>query len=143
MIEYYSWIKVAHIVSVISWMVALLYLPRLMVYHADKEVGSDTSDTFIIMERRLLKGILTPAMIASWLFGLWLVVLAGSWSEGWFVSKIFLVLIMTFYSFAVAVWVKEFRSDLRKRSAKFFRLVNEIPAVIMIFIVILVVVKPF
>jgi putative membrane protein len=139
----YEWVKVAHIVSVISWMVGFLYLPRLMVYHQKSSVGSDTSETFKVMERRLLKAIMTPAMIASWVFGLWLIVLLEAWGDAWFVSKLFLVFILTGFHGMAAKWVKEFSGDQRIRSQKFFRVVNEVPAVIMIFIVVLVVVKPF
>ncbi len=141
--DLYSWVKVAHIVSLISWMVGFLYLPRLLVYHFASEVGGDGSDTFKIMERRLLKAIMTPAMIATWGFGIWLASLSHAWSEGWFVSKLFLVLILTFMHFVIAKWVKEFADDQRKRSQKFYKIINEIPAVLMILIVILVIIKPF
>ncbi len=139
----YEWVKVAHIVSVISWMVGFLYLPRLMVYHHESSIGSDTSETFKIMGRRLLKAIMTPAMIATWVFGLWLMMLIQAWGEAWFISKLFLVLILTAFHGMAVKWVREFADDKRDRSQKFFRIVNEIPAVIMIAIVILVVVKPF
>ena len=139
----YEWVKVAHIVSVISWMVGFLYLPRLMVYHQASAIGSETSETFKVMERRLLKAIMTPAMLAAWIFGLWLMVLIGAWEFGWFISKLFLVLVLTFFHMAAAGWVREFASDQRKRSQRFYRVVNEIPAVIMILVVTLVIVKPF
>lgn len=139
----YEWVKVAHIVSVISWMVGFLYLPRLMVYHHETVPGSDTSETFKVMERRLLKAIMTPAMLASWIFGLWLMILLEAWSEAWFVSKLFLVFVLTFFHVMAAGWVKAFEKDERIRSQRFFRIANEIPAVFMILIVILVVVKPF
>ncbi|MGB7287230.1 MAG: protoporphyrinogen oxidase HemJ [Salaquimonas sp.] len=139
----YEWIKVAHLVSVISWMVGFLYLPRLMVYHVEAKPGSDTSETFKIMERRLLKGIMTPAMIATWIFGFWLMYLSHAWSEAWFISKFFLVFVLTFFHGLAAGWVKEFARDERKRKQRFFRIVNEIPAVLMVLIVILVIVKPF
>lgn len=139
----YEWVKVCHIISVISWMAAMFYMPRLCVYHADSEAGSQQSETFKIMERRLLKGIMTPAMIATWVFGLWLMVLLEAWQEGWFVTKFFLVLLLSGYHGACSKWVKEFARDERKRKPKFFRMVNEIPVVMMILVVILVVVKPF
>ncbi len=139
----YEWVKVAHIVSVISWMVGFLYLPRLMVYHSNTAVGSDSSETFKVMERRLMKAIMTPAMIASWIFGLWLMYLLEAWSQGWFMAKFFLVFILSFFHGLAVGWVREFDQDLRKRTHKFFRVVNEIPAVLLILIVILVVVKPF
>lgn len=139
----YEWVKIAHILSFISWMVAMLYMPRLMVYHSTSKVGSDSSETFKIMERRLLKGIMTPAMIASWVFGLWLAYILNAWAEGWFVAKFFLVLIMTAFHGFCAKWVKEFAADGRERSSKFFRFANEFPTVLMIGIVILVILKPF
>ena len=139
----YEWVKVAHILSVISWMVGFLYLPRLMVYHSASEPGGEASETFKVMERRLLKAIMTPAMIASWFFGLWLVWILDAWAEGWFISKFFLVVILTFFHGMAALWVKSFARDERSKPQRFYRIVNEIPAVIMIFIVILVIVKPF
>lgn len=138
-----EWLKVLHIVSVISWMVGLLYLPRLMVYHSDANVGGEASETFKIMERRLLKGIMTPAMIASWVFGLWLAWHNNLWLEGWFAVKLLLVILLTAQHGFCAVWVREFASDQRKRKSKFFRLVNEVPTVIMILVVILVQIQPF
>jgi putative membrane protein len=138
-----EWFKVLHIISVISWMAGMLYLPRLMVYHADKEPGSDASETFKIMERRLLKAIMTPAMIASWVFGLLMIWQNNLWSEGWMISKLFLAVLLTAQHGFCAKWVKEFAQDERKRNAHFFRFVNEIPTVLMILIVILAVVQPF
>jgi len=138
----YEWVKVAHLASVISWMVGFLYLPRLMVYHVDAEVGSVQSETFKVMERRLLKGIMTPAMLASWVFGLWLMVLIEAWTEAWFVTKLFLVVILSVTHMITAKWVREFAADDRKRTSRFFRWVNEIPAVFMLLILVLVVVKP-
>ncbi len=138
-----EWIKVGHIISVISWMVAMLYLPRLMVYHAVAEPGSETSETFKIMERRLLKAIMTPAMIASWVFGLWLAYELAVWDTGWFISKFFLVIVLTAMHGFNAKWVKEFARDERKRKQKFYRFANEVPTLLMIAIVILVEVQPF
>ena len=139
----YEWIKVLHVISVISWMVGFLYLPRLMVYHNETEPGSEASETFKVMERRLLKAIMTPAMIASWVFGLWLMVILDAWQEGWFVSKLFLVLLLSaFHGFAVK-WVGEFAADERKRKTRFYRFANEVPTLLMILVVILVIVKPF
>jgi putative membrane protein len=139
----YEWVKVAHLASVISWIVGFLYLPRLMVYHVDAEIGSVQSETFKVMERRLLKGIMTPAMLASWVFGLWLMVLIEGWTQGWFVAKLFLVLILSVIHMITAKWVREFDADERNRTSRFFRLVNEIPAVLMVLVLILVIVKPF
>ena len=139
----YEWVKVFHIVSVISWMAGMFYLPRLFVYHFDSSIGSEQSEVFKTMERRLMRGIMTPAMIASWIFGIWLMVLLEAWQDGWFVTKFFLIILLTAYHGVCVGWMKEFARDERKRSTKFFRVVNEIPVVLMIFVVILVVVKPF
>ena len=137
------WVKSAHIISVISWMAALLYLPRLFVYHSMAEVGSQQSDTFKVMERKLLKAIATPAMIASWVFGLWIASLYDVWADLWFVLKFGLVVVMTVMHFIYAKHVKRFASDQNVASSKHFRIINEIPAVLMIGIVLLVVLKPF
>ncbi len=135
--------KAAHIIAVISWMAGLLYLPRLLIYHFDSEVGSVQSETFKVMERRLLKAIMTPAMIATWLFGLWLVVLTNSHVEGWFVAKFFLVILLSAFHGFEARWVRQFARDERPRTQRFFRIANEIPTGLMILIIILVIVKPF
>lgn len=139
----YEWIKVLHLISVISWMVGFLYLPRLMVYHNETVPGSETSETFKVMERRLLKAIMTPAMIASWIFGLWLMVILEAWQEGWFVTKLFLLMLLSAFHGFAAKWVKEFAADERKRRTRFYRFANEVPTLLMILVVILVVVKPF
>ena len=139
----YEWVKVAHILSFVSWMDALLYLPRLLIYHFDSEPGSVQSETFKVMERRLLKAIMTPAMIATWIFGLWLLYLTYAYEQAWFAVKFFLVLFMSGMHGLIAKWVREFSEDKRLRSTKFYRIANEVPAVLMILIVIMVVVKPF
>lgn len=139
----YEWVKVAHILSIISWMAGLLYLPRLLIYHFDAEIGSIQSETFKIMERRLLKAIMTPAMLASWIFGIWLVVLIHAHTEAWFAAKFFLVILMSAFHMFMARWVREFSEDKRRHSTKFYRVANEGPTLLMIFIVILVIVKPF
>jgi len=139
----YQWVLVGHIISVICWMAAIFYLPRLFVYHVDAEVGSVQSETFKIMERRLLKAIMTPAMVGAWGFGIWLMILGSHHQQGWIHVKILLVILMSVFHMFCAKWLKDFANDLNKRPAKFYRLVNEIPTVLMIFIVILVVVKPF
>lgn len=139
----YLWIKALHVIAVISWMAALLYLPRLMVYHADVPVGSAQSETFKIMERRLLKAISTPAMIVTWLAGLFLAYDGGWFSSGWFHGKLALVLILSGAHGFQARWVREFAADANRRPAKFYRIANEVPTILMIGIVVLVVVKPF
>ena len=137
------WIKVLHVIAVISWMAGLLYLPRLIIYHFDSKPGSDQSETFKVMERKLLKTIMTPAMIATWVFGIWTAYLLSAFDEGWLAVKIMLVVLMSAFHMFQAKWVREFREDKRPRSSRFYRVTNEAPAVLMIFIVILVVVKPF
>ncbi len=139
----YEWAKTLHIISIITWMAALFYLPRLMVYHVGSEPGSVQSETFKVMERRLLKAIMTPSMIAAWVFGLWVMWEIAAWQDGWFHAKLMLVILMSAFHGFCAVWVKELARDERKRPERFYRIVNEIPTVLMVLIVILVVVKPF
>jgi len=140
-----AYIKAFHIIAIIAWMAGLLYLPRLFVYHAMSKVGSEQSETFKVMERRLLRYITTPAMVASWVFGLMLV-FSGviDWAQdGWFHAKLILVLALSAYHGLLAVWAKDFALDQNTRSARFYRIANEIPTILMIFIVILAVVRPF
>ena len=139
----YEWVKVCHIVSIISWMAAMFYMPRLFINHFDSPVGSQQSEVFKGMERRLMRGIMTPAMIASWVFGIWLMILLEAWQEGWFVTKFFLVILLSAYHGVCVKWMKEFADNERRRSTRFYRVANEMPVVVMIFVVILVVVKPF
>ena len=139
----YDWLKAFHVVAVIAWMAGLLYLPRLMVYHADAEPGSCQSETFKVMERRLLKAIMTPAMIASWAFGLILVYQGGWLASGWFHAKLLLVLLLSAYHGLMAGWTRAFAEDRNARPARFYRVMNEVPTLLMIGIVVLVIVKPF
>lgn len=139
----YEWIKAFHVISVIAWMAGMLYLPRLFVYHCTAEPGSAQSETFKIMERRLLKAIINPAMVASWVFGLWLVWDSGIYGARWLQAKFALVLAMSAVHGFYARWVRGFANDANRHSQKFYRIINEIPTVLMIFIVILVIVKPF
>ena len=139
-----AYIKAFHIIAVISWMAGLLYLPRLFVYHAESAKGSAQSKTFKIMERRLLKYITTPAMLASWALGLYLAYSVVNWSaDGWFYLKLVLVLLLSGYHGALAKWTKEFAEDRNTHSPRFYRVANEIPTLLMIGIVILAVVRPF
>ena len=140
-----AYIKAFHVIAIIAWMAGLLYLPRLFVYHAASRQGSEQSETFKLMERRLLRFITTPAMLASWVLGL---ILAFSgvidWSrDGWFHAKLALVLALSAFHGLLAMWTKDFALDRNTRSARFYRIANEVPTVLMIFIVILVVVRPF
>jgi len=142
-VKLYPWIKALHVVAVISWMAGMLYLPRLFVYHCEAEAGSQQSETFKVMERRLLKAIINPAMIVTWLAGLYL-----AWSGHWFAApwlhgKLALVIVLSGVHGFFSRWVKDFAADRNTRSQKFYRIINEVPTVLMIGIVILVVVKPF
>ncbi len=142
----YAWLKAFHIVSVIAWMAGLLYLPRLFVYHAEAAAGSQQSETFKVMERRLLRGIMNPAMVAAYVFGILLLLtpeMIDNWRSGWFQAKVVLIAALTLYHHALARWRKAFAADANGRPAKFYRLMNEVPTAILIAIVILVVVKPF
>jgi protoporphyrinogen IX oxidase len=139
----YDWVKAFHVVAVISWMTGMLYLPRLFVYHAEVEKGSVRSETFKIMERRLFKAIINPAMIATWVLGLYLVWVGGWWKAGWFHGKFALVLILSGVHGFFARCLKDFAADRNTRPARFYRILNEVPTVLMIGIVILVIVKPF
>ena len=139
----YLYLKALHIIAVISWMAGMLYLPRLFVYHVDAAVGSVQSETFKVMERRLLKAIMTPAMIVSWLAGLALAYKGHWFAAPWFDIKLALVLAMTAVHGLLSRWVKDFAADRNRHTGKFFRIVNEIPTLLMIFIVILATVKPF
>ena len=139
----YPWIKALHVIAVISWMAGMLYLPRLFVYHCDAEAGSKQSETFKVMEWRLLKAIINPAMVVTWLAGLYLA-WAGQWlSAGWFHGKLLLVLILSGIHGLFSRWVKDFANDRNRRSQKFYRIINEVPTILMIGIVVLVIVKPF
>lgn len=139
----YLWIKALHVIAVIAWMAALLYLPRLMVYHCAAEVGSAQSETFKVMERRLLKAIANPAMIVTWLAGLYLAFEGGWFASGWLHAKLTLVVGLSAVHGFQSRWVRDFACDANTRSDRFYRIANEIPTILMIGIVILVVVKPF
>ena len=139
----YEWAKALHIIAVISWMAGMLYLPRLMVYHCDAPIGSPQSETFKVMERRLLKAIINPAMGITWLAGLYLAWQGGWYMQGWFHAKFVLVLAMSGMHGALSRWVKDFAADRNTHPVRFYRIANEVPTVLMIAIVILVVVKPF
>ncbi len=144
----YPWRQIVtalHVVSVIAWMAGMFYLPRLFVYHADSAAGSEKSETFKVMERRLLRAILNPAMIATWLFGLTLVFTPGvvDWSQGWPWVKAAAVIAMSALHGNLARWRKDFEADRNTRLARFYRMINEVPTVLMIVIVVMVIVKPF
>lgn len=139
-----AYIKAFHIIAVIAWMAGVLYLPRLFVYHTEAKAGSTQSETFKVMERRLLWAITTPAMIASWIFGLILAFSVVNWAgAGWFHAKLVLVLILSGFTGLLVKWTADFANDRNTKSMRFFRIANEVPTLLMIAIVILAVVKPF
>lgn len=141
----YPWIKALHIVAVVAWMAGLLYLPRLFVYHAEAPIGSDQAETFKVMERRLLRGIMLPAVTMVLLFGGVLAAIPGvvDWRHGWIWAKLVLVAGLVVFHHLLAGWHRLFVADRRPHSPRFFRTVNEFPTLALIAIVILVVVKPF
>jgi protoporphyrinogen IX oxidase len=139
----YEWLKALHVIAVIAWMAGLLYLPRLFVYHCEAEPGSRQSETFKVMERRLLKAIMNPAMIATWLLGLWLVWRSGLYVTHWMQAKLVLVLALSAMHGLFGRYARDFAADRNRRSQRFYRIMNEVPTALMIGIVILAVVKPF
>ncbi len=141
--EAYVWIKAIHVIAVISWMAAMLYLPRLFIYHCDATAGSELSETLKVMERRLLRIIMNPAMILTWILGLWMAWQADWFSAGWFHAKLAAVLLLSGIHGHFSAAVRKFAADANQKSARYWRIMNEAPAVLMIAIVILVIVKPF
>src|SRR5579862_3673661 len=139
----YEWIKALHIIAVIAWMAGMLYLPRLFVYHAEAEPGSKTAETFKVMERRLLRGIMNPAMIVVWLTGLYIAYANDFFRAPWLHAKLTLVVVMSALHGYLARQTRMFAQDRNDRTSRFYRILNEVPTVILIGIVILVVVKPF
>lgn len=139
----YLWIKAFHIIAVISWMAGMLYLPRLFVYHASAQPHSEQSETFKVMEYRLITFIMTPAMGVTWVLGI-VLVLQGRWFfAGWFLAKLTLVIAMTLMHGLLSHWAADFRYDRNRHTQKYYRIINEIPTILMIVIVLLVSVKPF
>ncbi|MBT4220175.1 MAG: protoporphyrinogen oxidase HemJ [Rhodospirillaceae bacterium] len=140
----YLWIKALHIISVIAWMAGLLYLPRLFVYHTDAEVGSELSETFRVMERRLLRAIMNPAMLSSLLFGgLLLISDITDWSNGWLHAKLVMVAGLIYLHMKMAGWRRAFDEDRNTHSQKYFRYANEAPTLLMVGVVLMVVLRPF
>src|SRR6266568_3153727 len=139
----YLWLKALHVIAVISWMAGMLYLPRLFVYHCEAEPGSRQSETFKVMERRLLTIIINPAMVVTWAVGLWLAWDGDLFASGWLEAKLVLVLVLSAVHGLCVRWVREFGLDQNRNPQRFYRLINEVPTVLMIGIVILAVVKPF
>ncbi|MGE0211688.1 MAG: protoporphyrinogen oxidase HemJ [Parvibaculaceae bacterium] len=142
----YLWIKALHVISVIAWMAGLLYLPRLFVYHVGKEPGGELSETFKVMERRLYRFIMTPAMAAAWIFGLLMLGMAGEaiFTGGWWMAaKLILVLSLSGLHMLLGLHLKAFAADCNGKDARYFRILNEVPALVMVGIVVLVIVRPF
>ncbi|WP_131113988.1 protoporphyrinogen oxidase HemJ [Lichenihabitans psoromatis] len=139
----YLWIKALHVISMVAWMAGMLYLPRLFVYHVEAGPRTPQSETFKVMERRLLRAIMNPAMIAVWITGLWLAYEGGWFRDGWLHGKILLVVLLSGCHGFLAASTRRFANDANVKSSRYFRVVNEIPTVLLIGIVILVIVKPF
>lgn len=143
--NWYDWLKALHVISVIAWMAGMLYLPRLFVYHCAAELGSVQSETFKVMERRLLRAIITPAMFAAWILGVLMLATPGAIhnDELWMWAKLALLMLLQADYFLLAVWQRQFAEDRNRHSARFYRVINEVPTLLMIGIVIMVIVKPF
>lgn len=144
MAGYYEWFKVIHLIALISWMAGLLYLPRLYVYHSSVKIGSDSDEMLKNMEHRLLRYIMNPAMIVTFIFGIILAFIYGFQALGmWFHLKMLFVIILSVFHSLLSRWRRDFFHGKNKHSEKFYRIINEVPAVLMIFIVIMVIIKPF
>ena len=145
LITLYPWLKAFHIIAMIAWMAGLLYLPRLYVYHCEVKPGSAESERFKVMERRLLRQIMLPAMIAVWVFGLLLVLTPGviDWHAGWWHVKLTMVILLSGFHGALSKWRRDFLEDRNTRPQQFYRIANEVPTVLMVVIVIMVIVRPF
>jgi protoporphyrinogen IX oxidase len=141
----YLWLKAFHIIAVVAWMAGLFYLPRLFVYHAEAGPGTAQSETFKVMERRLFRGIMNPALIAVWILGplLLLSMPEDTMRAGWFHAKLVLVVLLTVFHHRLGRWRKDLEADRSTRSTRFFRLANEVPTVLLVLTVLLVVLKPF
>ena len=142
--NYYLLFKSLHLIAVISWMAGLLYLPRIFVYHAENKTEKNTSETFKIMERRLMFYIMTPAMILSWFFGIFLILINGISIilNLWVKAKLFLVVLLTIYHLFLGYYLRKFALDENEKSPKFFRIINEIPTILLILIIFVIIYKP-
>ncbi|MFI5010813.1 MAG: protoporphyrinogen oxidase HemJ [Hyphomicrobiales bacterium] len=139
----YNIVKSLHIISIVAWMAGLLYLPRLFVYHSELPARSEARGVFVTMERRLLKAIMLPAMLASWAFGLWIATLLGAWTQSWLHAKLALVVVLSGVHGFLAREARRLAQGGKARAPRFYRIVNEVPTVILILVVVLVVVKPW
>ena len=142
--NYYLLFKSLHLIAIISWMAGLLYLPRIFVYHAENKTEKNTSETFKIMERRLMFYIMTPAMILSWFFGIFLILINGIsiTLNLWVQAKLFLVVLLTIYHLFLGYYLRKFALDENEKRAKFFRIINEIPTILLILIIFIIIYKP-
>ena len=145
LVPLYPWVKSLHVISIIAWLAALLYLPRLYVYHCDVPRGSVEGERFKVMERRLLKQIASPAMMAAWTFGILLVLTPGviDWRAGWWHVKLASVIVLTVFHMALSRWRRDFLEDRNTRSQRFYRIANEVPTALMVLIVLMVIARPF
>lgn len=145
LLEIYPWVKAFHVIAMVAWMAGMFYLPRLFVYHCDMLPGSAESERFKVMEYRLLKQIINPAMIATWVFGGLLVLTPGvvDWSSGWWWIKFAAVLLMSGFHGAMSKWRRMFMEDRNTKTHKFYRIANEVPTLLLMIIVIMVIVRPF
>lgn len=145
LVDWYYWLKALHVIAMVAWMAGMLYLPRLFVYHAGAKPGGELAETLKVMERRLLRAIINPAMLATWLFGLLLLGVPGliDWGSGWLYGKLAAVLALSVLHGFFARWRKDFTADRNAHTARFYRFANEVPTVLLVTIVILVLVKPF
>jgi putative membrane protein len=141
--ELYLWLKALHVIAVIAWMAGMLYLPRLFVYHCEVTAGSAESERFKLMERRLMRMIINPSMIAVWVLGLTLAIVTHAYTQSWLQLKFVLVLALSGIHGLLAGYLKAFARDENRRTQRFYRIINEVPAALMVVIVILAVVKPF
>ncbi|MBV8427675.1 MAG: protoporphyrinogen oxidase HemJ [Hyphomicrobiales bacterium] len=143
LVNTYNIVKSLHIISIVAWMAGMLYLPRLFVYHAQSAPSSDARSMFATMEGRLLRTIMLPAMLASWGFGLWLATLGGAWAQGWLHAKLAFVVVLSGLHGFFAKEARKLAKGDKPRSPRFYRIINEVPTVILVVIVFLVVLKPF
>ena len=141
----YLWLKAGHVISMVAWMAGMFYLPRLFVYHCEVPRGSAESERFKVMERRLLKQIINPAMIATFGFGILLILTPGviDWGAGWWHVKLAAILLMTAVHGILARHRRDFLHDRNRRSARYFRILNEVPTLLLLVIVVMVIVRPF
>jgi putative membrane protein len=141
--EAYVWVKALHVIAVIAWMAGIFYLPRLFVYHAGVEPDTEVAATFKVMERRLYRAIMTPAMVVTWIAGLTMAIAGELWTEAWFLAKLVLVIAMTGFHFWLGARQRDFAGGRNRLSSRDYRIANELPTLLVIAIVILVIVKPF